>query len=98
MPDGKIASLPFLGLRQGRRMGGAIKGNEEIEFCSVAYPSGAIVQKPEGPNTYNLTIWLSYGHLATMAWAPSGGRELVTLALQTEQTGREINEREFCPV
>ena len=33
LPDGKILSLPFLGLLQG---GGAIQGKEGIKFCSVA--------------------------------------------------------------
>ena len=46
LPDGKIGSLPFLGLRQGGGRGGAIQGKEGIKFCSVA-----IVQKPVRPNT-----------------------------------------------
>ena len=36
LPDGKIGSLPFLGLRQGGGRGGAIQGKEGIQFCSVA--------------------------------------------------------------
>ena len=36
LPDGKILSLPFLGLRRGRGRGGAIQGKEGIKFCSVA--------------------------------------------------------------
>ena len=36
LPDGKIWSLPFLGLRQGGGRGGAIQGKEGIKFCSVA--------------------------------------------------------------
>ena len=60
LQDGKILSLPFLGLRQGGGGGGAIQGKEGIKFCNVA--SGAIVQMPEGPNTYDsknpaIAIW-----------------------------------------
>ena len=36
LPDGKIGSLPFLGLRQGGGRGGAIQGKEGIKFCCVA--------------------------------------------------------------
>ena len=36
LPDGKIGSLPFLGLHQGGGRGGAIQGKEGIKFCSVA--------------------------------------------------------------
>ena len=36
LPDGKIWSLPFLGLRQGGGRGGAIQGKEGIKFCSAA--------------------------------------------------------------
>ena len=36
LPDGKIWSLPFLGLRQGGGRGDAIQGKEGIKFCSAA--------------------------------------------------------------
>ena len=36
LPDGKIWSPPFLGLRQGGGRGGAIQGKNGINFCSVA--------------------------------------------------------------
>ena len=36
LPDGKIGSIPFLGLRQGGGHGGAIQGKEGIKFCSAA--------------------------------------------------------------
>ena len=36
LPDGKILSLPFLGLCQGGGRAGAIQGKEGIKFCSVA--------------------------------------------------------------
>ena len=36
LPDGKIWSLPFLGLRQGGGRGGAIQGSEGIKFCHLA--------------------------------------------------------------
>ena len=36
LPESKIWSLPFLGLRQGGGRGGAIQGKEGIKFCSVA--------------------------------------------------------------
>ena len=36
LPDGKIWSLPCLGLCQGGGRGGAIQGKEGIKFCSVA--------------------------------------------------------------
>ena len=36
LPDGKILSLSFLGLRQDGRCKGAIQGREGIKFCSVA--------------------------------------------------------------
>ena len=36
LPDGKIFSLPFLGLRQGAGCWGTIQGKEGIKFCSVA--------------------------------------------------------------
>ena len=36
LPDGKIVSLPFLGLRRGGWRGGAIQGEEGIKFCSAA--------------------------------------------------------------
>ena len=61
LPDGKIRSLPFLGLRQGGGRGGAqSKGRKGSNFA--AQPSGAIVQKPVGPNTYDsknpvVAIW-----------------------------------------
>ena len=36
LPDGKIGSLPFLGLRRGGGRGGAILGKEGIKFCHLA--------------------------------------------------------------
>ena len=36
LPNDKILSLPFLGLRQGGGCGTAIQGKEGIKFCSVA--------------------------------------------------------------
>ena len=36
LPDGKIGSLPFLGLCKGGGLGGAIQGKEGIKFCSAA--------------------------------------------------------------
>ena len=47
---------PFLGLHQGGGRGGAIQGKEGIKFA--VYHSGAIVQKPRGPKTYDIKIWL----------------------------------------
>ena len=40
LPDGKIGSRPYLGLRRGGGRGGAIQGKEGIKFCrfSVAEP------------------------------------------------------------
>ena len=35
LPDGKILSRPFLGLRQGGGCGGAIQGKQGIKFCSI---------------------------------------------------------------
>ena len=45
---------PFLSLDCAGMQGmGAIQVMDRIKFCNVA-----IVQKPEGPNTYDLKIWL----------------------------------------
>ena len=49
---------PFLSLDCARVEGvgrNPRKGRDQILQCSVAEP---IVQKPEGPNTYDLKIWL----------------------------------------
>ena len=37
------------------RVEGEIQGKEGIKFCSVAKPWSS---EPEGPNKYNLKIWL----------------------------------------
>ena len=50
LPDGKISSLPFLGLRQGGGRGAQSKERKGSNFAGQR--SGAIVQKPEGPYTY----------------------------------------------
>ena len=60
LPDGKIWSLPFLGLRRGGGRGAHSKERKGSNFA--AQRSGAIVQKPEGPNTYDsknpaIAIW-----------------------------------------
>ena len=54
LPDGKIWSLPFLGVRPHTLAQSKVRKGSNFE----AQRSGAIVQKPEGPNTYNLKIWL----------------------------------------
>ena len=49
---------PFLSLYCARVEGVGVnprKGRDQILQCSVG---GAIVQKPEGPTTYDLKIWL----------------------------------------
>ena len=56
LPDGKIWSLPLLGLRQGGGCGAQFKERKGSKVA--AYRSGAIVQDAEGPNTYDLKIWL----------------------------------------
>ena len=49
---------PFLSLDCARVEGVGAQSNERKGSNFAAQRSGAIIQKPEGPNTYNLKIWL----------------------------------------
>ena len=50
---------PFLSLDCARMEGMAAQSKERKGSNFATQLCGAIVQKPEGPNTYNLKIWLS---------------------------------------
>ena len=65
LPDGKIRSLPFLGLRQGGGRGGAIQGKEGIKFCSVAQRS----HSPEARRAKHIRS----KNLAIAIWQPCFG-------------------------
>ena len=49
---------PFLSLDCARVEGVGAQSKERKGSNFAAQRSGAIVQKPKGPNTYNLNIWL----------------------------------------
>ena len=49
---------PFLSLDCARVVGVGAQSKERKGSNFAAQRSGAIVQKPEGPNTYDLKIWL----------------------------------------
>ena len=49
---------PFLSLDGARVEGVGVQSKERKASNFGAQRSGTIVQKPEGPNTYNLKFWL----------------------------------------
>ena len=49
---------PFLSLDCARVEGVGVQSKERKGSNFAKQRSGAIVQKPEGPNTYDLKIWL----------------------------------------
>ena len=49
---------PFLSMDYARVEGMGEQSKERNGSNFAAWCSGAIVQKPEGPNTYDLKIWL----------------------------------------